>query len=332
MIGISRCRAKYVCSLALLAISTATGNYAQAENYPNRPIKLLVGFSPGSGNDTVGRIVGEALTRKLGQPAVVENKTGANGSLAVQTVAKAAPDGYTLLVSNTSSITVNPFVYKSISYNPERDLEPISTILSYPLVLTVNANAEKTKNVKTVKDLVALAKSQKEPLTYGSAGIGNLFHIAGAWFNNEAGIKATHVPYRGGSPMLVALLSGEIDYAFNTLDIVPSVKDGKVRALAVTERKRWRDLPDVPTMEEVGLPAIYISPWYGVFAPKGTPPDVLAKVSDVLKSLATEEDLRKRLEAIGRVSIQSPEAFAKQIKEETAINKEIIAREGIAQP
>ncbi|WP_415790730.1 Bug family tripartite tricarboxylate transporter substrate binding protein [Bordetella tumulicola] len=316
--------------MALLAISTTVGAYAYAENYPDHPIKLLVGFSAGSGNDTAGRIVGEILTEQLGQPAVVENKTGANGSLAVQTVAKAKPDGYTLLVSNTSSITVNPLINKDIAYDPERDLEPITTLLGYPLVLTINATAEKTKNVRTVKDLVELAKSQKEPLTYGSAGIGNLFHIAGALFVKEAGIEATHIPYRGGTPMRVALLSGEIDFAFNTLDTVPLVKDGRVRALAVTEHERWRDLPDVPTMDEVGLPSIYISPWFGVFAPKGTPPDVLSKLNDALSGLSTNVELRKKLEAIGRVEINGPKAFAEKIKKETAINKEIIAREGIA--
>lgn len=228
MIRASTRRMACICS-ALLTMAVAIGSYAQAANYPDRPIKLLVGFPAGSGTDTVGRVVGEVLARKLGQPAVVENKTGANGSLAVQTVARAQSDGYTLLISNTSAMTVNPLIYKDIAYDPKQDFEPIATILSYPLVLTVNATSEKTKNVRTVKDLVALAKSQKVPLTFGSAGIGNLFHIAGVQFANAAGIEVTHVPYRGGTPMQAALLAGQIDFAFNTLDAVPAIKDGRVR-------------------------------------------------------------------------------------------------------
>lgn len=317
---------------ALVVISAAIGGYAQAEGYPDRPIKLLVGFSAGSGNDTVGRVVAEELTKKLGQPAIVENKTGANGSLAVQTVAKAEPDGYTLLVSNTSSMTVNPLVYKNIGYDPQKNFSPIATILSYPLVLTVNANAENTKNVRTIQDLVKLAKSKKEPLTFGSAGIGNLFHIAGIQFINAAGIEATHIPYRGGTPMRAALMAGQIDFAFDTLDAVPAIKDGRVRGLAVTEHERWRDLPDVPTMDEVNLPSIYISPWFGLLAPKGTPPATLAKLHDALSGISNDESLRKRLDLIGRVRITTPEELAGRLKNETAINKEIITREGISQP
>ncbi|MPM59163.1 hypothetical protein SDC9_106002 [bioreactor metagenome] len=234
-------------------------------------------------------------------------------------------------MSNTSSITVNPLIYKDISYDPERDFDPITTVISYPLVLTVSTTSDKTKNVKTVKDLVELAKSQKTPLNYGSAGIGNLFHITGAQFNNEAGITATHVPYRGGAPMQVALMAGEVDYAFDTLASIPLIKDGRVRALAVTEDKRWRDLPDVPTIDEAGYPAVHVSPWMAVFAPKGTPPDVLKKVHDALNLLSTDSGLRERMERHGRVVIMSPEAFKKQIADETAVNKEVVKREAISQ-
>lgn len=314
----------------LLAACAATSD-SHAGTYPERPIKILVGFPAGSGTDTVGRVVGEVLAKRLGQSAIIENKTGANGSLAVQTVARAAPDGYTLLLSNTSSMTVNPLLYKDIAYDPQKDFAPIATIISYPLVLTVNASAEKTKNVRTVEDLVNLAKSQKQPLAYGSGGIGNLFHIAAVQFLNAAGIEATHIPYRGGTPMQAALLSGEIDFAFNTLDAVPAIKDGRVRGLAVTERERWANLPDVPTMEEVGLPKIYISPWFGLLAPKGTPPETLAKLHDAISTLNTDQAMRKRLDLIGRVRVTDPKELAKRLVDETAINKELIKREGIAQ-
>jgi len=322
---------KYVCA-GSLAVFAAAASGAQPATYPDRPIRLLVGFAAGSGTDTVGRVVGEILAKELGQSAIVENKTGANGSLAVQTVARAKPDGYTLLISNTSSMTVNPLINKELGYDPVEDFEPIATILSYPLVLTVNASAEKTKNVRTVQDLVDLAKSQKEPLTYGSAGIGNLFHIAGVQFANAAGIEATHVPYRGGTPMRAAMMGGQIDFTFDTLDIVPAIKDGRVRGLAVTERERWRDLPDIPTTEEVGFPSIQISPWYGLLAPKGTPPEILAKLHDALSVLNSDETMRKKLELIGRVQVTAPEELAGRLKNETAINRELLIREGVIQP
>ncbi len=322
---------KSLCLAAtLLAMAWAPGP-AAAAGYPERPIKLLVGFPAGSTNDTIGRLVGEALTKATGQPAIVENKAGANGSLAVQAVAKARPDGYTLLVSNTSSITVNPLIYKDLQYDPKRDLDPITTVISYPLVLTVSPTSERTRHVKTVKELVSLARSAQPPLTYGSAGIGNLFHITAAQFNNEAGISATHVPYRGGAPMQVALMAGEVNYAFDTLASIPLIKDGRVRALAVTEGARWRELPDVPTMDEVGYPKVHVSPWMGVFAPKGTPPDVLKKVSQALGLLQSDKSLRERMEINGRVDIKTPEQFQQQIAAETAVNKEVVKREAISQ-
>lgn len=323
--------ARSLCVAAsLLAMAWAPGR-ALADGYPERPIRLLVGFPAGSTNDAIGRLVGEALTKAMGQPAIVENRAGANGSLAVQTVAKARPDGYTLLVSNTSSITVNPLIYKDLPYDPERDLAPITTVISYPLVLTVSPASERTRRVTTVKELVQLAKSAQPPLNYGSAGIGNLFHITAAQFNNEAGIAATHVPYRGGAPMQIAVMAGEVDYAFDTLASIPLIKDGRVRALAVTEAQRWRELPDVPTMDEAGFPKVHVSPWMGVFAPKGTPPDVLRKVSQALALLASDKSLRERMEINGRVDIKTPEAFQKQIAEETALNKVVVRREGISQ-
>lgn len=317
------------CALLAMTVSGISGVHAQGANYPERPIKLLVGFSAGSTNDAVARIVGEALSRAMGQPAVVENKTGANGSLAVQTVAQAKPDGYTLLVSNTSSITVNPLIYDDLRYEPERDFDPVTTVVSFPLVLVTSTANEKLKDVKSATDLVKFAKTQKEPITYGSAGVGNLLHIAGAEFVHAAGIEATHVPYRGGAPMQVALLGGQIDFAFHTLAVVPHVKEGTLRALAVTERERWRDLPDAPTMEEAGFPSVYMSPWMGVLAPKGTPPEVLAKLRKAMDLLSTDATLRKQLEMHGRVDLKSPEAFSKQIHEELAVNKKTVAREGI---
>jgi tripartite-type tricarboxylate transporter receptor subunit TctC len=320
---------KTVC--AAIALCTAAGftSQASAQEYPDRPVKLLVGFTPGSTLDAVARAVGDGLAKHWGKPVVVENKTGANGALATETVARAKPDGYTLLVSNTSSLTVNPLLYKNLNYSV-KDFTPITTIVTYPLVLTVNPANPKMANVKTLADFVALGRSQQNPpLSFGSGGNGNFLHIAAEQLVREAGFKATHVPYRGGTPMQLALLSGEVDFNFDTLTAMPQVKAGKLRALAVTESTRWEDLPDVPTVAELGYPSVQFSAWVGLVAPAGTPPKVIEALHAAMVEIMKDPAVRNRLHAQGRISLKSPQAIASQIDAELALNADIIKKANI---
>lgn len=302
---------------------------ASAQAYPDRPVKLLVGFTPGSTLDAVARAVADGLSKQFGQPVVVENKTGANGALATETVARAKPDGYTLLVSNTSSLTVNPLLYKNLGYSV-KDFAPITTIVTYPLVLTVNPASPKMANVKTLADFVALGRSQQNPpLAFGSGGNGNFLHIAAEQLVREAGFKATHIPYRGGTPMQLALLSNEVDFNFDTLSAIPQVKAGKLRALAVTEANRWEDLPDVPTVAELGYPSVQFSAWVGLVAPAGTPPRVIDALHAAMVEITKDPVVRNRLHAQGRISIKSPQAISSQIDAELALNADIIKKANI---
>ncbi len=320
-------RALFV-ALAICAAAGVTGR-ASAQVYPERPIKVLVGFTPGSTLDSVARAIADGLSKHLGQPVVVENKTGANGALATETVARAKPDGYTLLVSNTSSLTVNPLLYKNLGYSV-KDFAPITTIVTYPLVLTVNPANPKMANVKTLADFVALGRSQQNPpLSFGSGGNGNFLHIAAEQLVREAGFKATHVPYRGGTPMQLALLSNEVDFNFDTLTAVPQIKAGRLRALAVTESARWEDLPDVPTVAELGFPSVQFSAWVGLIAPAGTPPRIIESIHAATLEITKDPAIRQRLQTQGRISIKSPQAISNQIDAELALNAEIIRKANI---
>jgi tripartite-type tricarboxylate transporter receptor subunit TctC len=321
----SFCAALSFCALAGFM------NHASAQEFPDRPIKLLVGFSAGSTVDAVARAVADGLTKRFGQPVIVENKTGANGALATETVARSKPDGYTLLVSNTSSLTVNPLLYKNLGYSVPKDFAPITTIVTYPLVLTVNPTNPKMANVKTLADFVALGKSQQNPpLSFGSGGNGNFLQIASEQLIRAAGFRATHIPYRGGAPMQMALLANEVDFNFDTLTAVPQIKAGKLRALAVSESTRWEDLPDVPTVAELGFPSVQFSAWLALIAPAGTPPRVIDTIHQAMSEIVKDPAVRMRLQTQGRVSIKSPKALRDQINAELALNADIIKKANIS--
>jgi tripartite-type tricarboxylate transporter receptor subunit TctC len=317
-------------AMSFVALGCAFGS-ASAQDFPDRPIKLLVGFTAGSTVDAVARAVADGLSKRFGQPVVVENKTGANGALAAETVARAKPDGYTLLVSNTSSLTINPLLYKNLGYSVPKDFAPITTIVTYPLVLTINPTNPKMANVKTLADFIALGKSQlNPPLSFGSGGNGNFLQIASEQLTRAAGFKATHVPYRGGTPMQMALLANEVDFNFDTLTALPQIKAGKLRALAVSEGTRWDDLPDVPTVAELGYPSVQFSAWLGLIAPAGTPPKVLETLHAAMVEIGKDPAVRTRLQTQGRVSMKSPKALTDQIAAELALNADIIKKAHIS--
>ncbi|WP_193087979.1 tripartite tricarboxylate transporter substrate binding protein [Advenella sp. FME57] len=315
---------------AITAISTLTAvPLARAADYPSQPVRLVVGFSPGSTIDTVSRIIAEGLSRKLKTNFVVENKTGANGILAATAVAQAKPDGYTLLVSNSSSITVNPLLYKNLGYQPLEDLAPISTVLSVPFVLAINPENPRTKDINSVKDLVSKAKAEPDQVTYGSAGNGNLMHLAGAQLATMSSTQMVHIPYRGAAPMETALLSQEIDFGFDTLSGVHLMKSGKLKPLAVSTKERWRDLPDVPAVAEAGFPDFDISFWVGTFAPAGTPPEIIERLNREIAAVVQDPEIKKRLMPQGNILTQSSEAFISKIKAELGTNSDLIKRANI---
>lgn len=314
---------------SVFVLSTAAPLVASAADYPNAPVKFVVGFSPGSTIDTVARIVGEALSTRMKQTFVVDNKTGANGMIAARAVAQAKPDGYTILVSNSSSITVNPLLYKDLQYDPLKDFAPVTTVMSVPFILTINAENPRVAGVTDVKSLVALAKRNPNTISYGSAGNGNLMHLAGAQLAAMSDVQMLHVPYRGAAPMEAGLLSKEVDFGFDTLSGVPLIKAGKLRALAVSSADRWHDLPDVPAVSELGYPGFDISFWVGIFAPAGTPQAVVDRLNREIAAVTQDPDVRARLAAQGNPLTQSPQAFRQKIAEELKKNEALIKRANI---
>lgn len=314
---------------SVFVLSTAAPLVASAADYPNAPVKFVVGFSPGSTIDTVARIVGEALSARMKQTFVVDNKTGANGMIAARAVAQAKPDGYTILVSNSSSITVNPLLYKDLQYDPLKDFAPVTTVMSVPFILTINAENPRVAGVTDVKSLVALAKRNPNTISYGSAGNGNLMHLAGAQLAAMSDVQMLHVPYRGAAPMEAGLLSKEVDFGFDTLSGVPLIKAGKLRALAVSSANRWHDLPDVPAVSELGYPGFDISFWVGIFAPAGTPQAVVDRLNREIAAVTQDPDVRARLAAQGNPLTQSPQAFRQKIAEELKQNEALIKRANI---
>ncbi|OAF17546.1 Bug family tripartite tricarboxylate transporter substrate binding protein [Bradyrhizobium neotropicale] len=302
---------------------------AHAQKYPARPVKVMVGFSAGGPVDVVARIVGDRLGNKLGQPFVVENRAGANGMIAAEVVAHADPDGQTILVCNSSTITLNPTLFKDIRYEPQRDFAPLTTVVSAPLVLVVNPENPKTANIRTVADLVAAAKAAPGELAYGSGGNGNLAHLAMELLSQRAGIKMIHVPYRGGSASEVAILAQEVLAVFDPLSAVPLVKAGKLRALAVSSAERLPSLPDVPTVAEAGYPDFDISFWVGFFLPKATPAPIIETLHREIVAAASDPVLQERLGTQGVVSVLSPADYAAKIAKETRELAEVVAAANI---
>lgn len=317
--------------LSLLAACGLCAGAAQAQTtapYPNKPIRFVVGFSPGSSIDTVARIVAEHLKTRLGQPVTVDNRTGANGMLAATELARAQPDGYTVLVSNSSTITVNPLLYgKKMQYDVERDLAPVSLVVSVPFILTVNPEKDTTAKVMNVGDLMKAAKAQ--PLSYGSAGVGNLTQLAMELLATQAGVKMTHVPYKGSAPAQLGLLGKEVDAAFDNPAAMGQIKAGKLRAIAVSSAQRWRDLPEVPSIAEQGHAGYDISFWVGAFVSANTPPVIVKLLADAMKAATEDLTTREQLAKQGNILGLGPNEFAARIRQETAQYAEIIKRSQI---
>lgn len=319
----------FVTTVLAAGLGWANGADAQGAPYPSRPIRMMVGFPPGSSTDAIARAVGEHLRLKLGQPVVVDNRPGANGVLGVTEAARATPDGYTLLATNSSSITVNPQIYRKISYLPERDFTPLTMAISAPFILIVNASHERIANVNSVADLVKLARARPKQLTYGSGGAGNLAHLGFEMINNRAGIATVHVPYKSGNAALLAVLSREIDMMLTTPSAVPHVTAGRLKALSVTTSKRWHELPGTPTMIESGYADFDVPFWLGILAPSKTPSAIIRTLYEAIATMREDAAASKPLRAMGTVELMDPANFASRIRTETALWGEIIKRERI---
>jgi tripartite-type tricarboxylate transporter receptor subunit TctC len=315
-------------ALALaLALSGASGA-VWAADYPAKPIKIVVPYAPGGGADSVARIVAKKVGENVGQAIVIENKGGAGAILGTDQVAKAEPDGYTLLLGQSGPISINPAVYKSLPYDPVKDFAPITMTTAYPYVLVVNSELP----AKTLHELVALAKSKPDSMNYGSTGVGAANHLVAEMFSSKTGVKMTHVPYRGTALAVGDLLAGQLTMVFaDPISALPHIKSGKLRALAVTSLERSPVAPEVPTVAESGYAGFEALAWHGILAPARTPPAVIRKQNEeivkALKDPATRDLLvNQAMQIVG----STPEEFAAFIRKDIATWKAVAAAAKVA--
>lgn len=315
-------------TLTLIMAVTLAGVCAQAsaQSYPAKPIRLVVGFVPGGAADFVARALGDALGRVLGQSIVIENRAGAGSSIAADYVAKSAPDGYTMLIASPSSISVNPALNPKIGYSP-RDLAPITKVSSSPLLVAVNPGL----GVSSIRELIATAKKDPGRLNYASSGNGSAPHLAGVLFTRLAGIDMVHVPFKGGGPAVQSVLAGDTQVTFATPpSVLPLVHSGRLRALALTSRLRTPLVPDLPGMEEAGLPDYNMAFWYGFFVPVGTRPEIVKKLFDATISALQQPEVKQALarEGTETAASRSPEEFAAFLAEDAKFWVRLVQESG----
>ena len=297
-----------------VAATALVAGSAFAQAFPAKPVNLIVPFPAGGTTDVLARAVGVELGKALGQPVIVENKAGAGATLGADYVAKAKPDGHTLLMGAVHH-TIATSVYKKLGYDFQKSFAPVTTVALVPNVLVVNPGLP----AKSVKELLALAKATPGQYTYGSNGNGTGQHLIGAQFEGMGAVQLLHVPYKGSGPLTTDLLGGQINMSFDTITPVLShIKAGKLRALAVTTHKRSVALPDVPTLDEAGLKGFNMGTWFGVLAPTGTPPEVVTRLNTEIVKVINSADFRKKMDEIGAVPVgDTPAQMAAQIKDDT---------------
>ena len=311
---------------ATLIIAAAALGAASAQDYPTRPITLVVPYAAGGGNDVMARIVADKMSRTLGQQIVVENRAGAGGTIATRQVAKAAPDGYTLVIGGTGTLAVNPTLYANVGYDPRKDFAPVGLIGTSALVVLVHPSIAATN----IRELIALAKKEPGKLNYASAGVGSGIHLGTVLFEQMADIRLTHVPYRGTGPALTDLVGGHVAIYFSSLpSAIGIAKEGKVRPLAVTGAQRSDVFPDLPTVAEAALPGFEAVLHYGIAAPAGTPRPIVDKLNAALREALSAPDTRERMAKDGTEPLPStPDEYAADIDREETKWSAIVRKSG----
>ncbi|HKA40146.1 MAG TPA: tripartite tricarboxylate transporter substrate binding protein [Burkholderiales bacterium] len=299
---------------------------ATAQNYPSRPIRLIVPFPPGGGTDITARATALKLGESWGQTVVVDNRPGANGTIGADIAAKSAPDGYTITMIS-SSHAVNAGLYSKLPYDLMRDLTPITQATSQPYVLVINPSVP----AKSVKELLAVAKAKPGTLNYGSSGTGGISHLAGALLGSLTGTSLVHVPYKGGNPAMIDVISGQIQMLFGTLLLNgPHIKAGRLRVLAVTTPQRWPGTPELPTMVEAGVPGFVITQWYGMLAPARTPQAIVTRLNKEIARILHQPDVQEKLAADGADAVgNTPEQFGAHIRSEIAKYSKLVKQIGL---
>ena len=312
--------------VALLLAATCAAWGAHAEGYPSRAIRFVVAFPPGGGTDIIARSIAQKLSERVSQQVLVDNRPGAGGNIGTDMVAKSAPDGYTMLMGSAGPLAINASLFKTMPFDPQRDLAPVTLAASTPNVLV----AHPSLGVATVKELIALARARPGKLNFASSGFGTPAQLAGELFNSMAGVKLVHVPYKGAAPALADLLGGQVQLMFSTMPpALPHVKDGKLRALAVTSLKRSPAAPGLPTVDEAALPGFEANTWHGVVLPAGVAADIVAKLNREIVAILHLPDVVERLSAQGAEPVGStPEEFAAYIRSETAKWAKVVRESG----
>ena len=301
---------------ALASVALFFGSASAVAAYPEKPIRLVLPFPPGGGTDALARIMSPHLTANLGQPIVIDNRSGAAGNIANETVARAAPDGYTLLMGFSTTLTVNPQLDK-LAFDVAKDLAPVTQLATAQYILVLHPSVQ----AASVKELIALSKARPGQLNFSSSGVGSPLHLAGELFSQRAGIKLVHVAYKGGGPAAAAVLSGEVQVLFGSVaSTIGPIKAGRLRAVAVTGAKRSNVMPELPTIEESGFPGFRVTAWDSILAPGGTPRALIAQLNGVFTKVLSMPDVRKAFLNIGyEPTGTSPAELARIIRQETAL-------------
>jgi tripartite-type tricarboxylate transporter receptor subunit TctC len=316
---------KLLAGCAALAVAFA----AAAEDYPTHTISVVVPFAPGGPTDTVTRLIGQAMSKSLGQTVIVENAAGAGGTIGVEKVVRAKPDGYTLLLMHIG-ISTAPSLYRNLRYDPTKDLEPIGLVTNVPMTVIAN----KDFPPKDMKELIAYVKANKDKVTYANAGVGAASHLCGMLLMTAIGTDVTTVPYKGTGPALTDLMGGQVNFMCDqTTNTTPQIKGGKVKAYAVTTKERLKSLPDVPTAEEAGLKGFEVTVWHGMWAPKGTPKPVIDKLVQALHAALKDPNVVQRFAELGTEpvpqNLATPPALEAHLKSEIAKWAPIIKKAGV---
>ncbi|HKF10786.1 MAG TPA: tripartite tricarboxylate transporter substrate binding protein [Xanthobacteraceae bacterium] len=322
-----RCVVFSLIRIALAAALAMLASAAPAETYPARPIRLLISFPPGGASDLIARTLGAPLSARLGQPIVVENRPGSNGNLAGELAARAAPDGYTLLLGPSSLLAVNPHLYARMAFDPLKELLPVASLVLNELILAVNPALA----VKSFQDFIALARAARPPLFYASIGNGSEHHLAMEFLKQQAGIDLVHVPYRGGGPAAIGVMAGDVAAMFGGGSVAPLIQSGKLRGLAVTGQRRSQLLPELPPIAEF-YPGYEVTIWQGLFAPIGTPPAIVQRLRDDMGAVLAQPDIAEKLAVAGSGEpyVTTPSDFLARIRSDYARYGKLIKDAGLA--